>query len=71
MRYPKLKPWELEPYFSQHMMSMTEENLDSKADIAEQLAWRDMRIESLVMEIIALQEQLEEELVLRISNNDS
>ena len=34
----------LEPYFSRHMMAMTAENLDSKADIAMELAERDQRI---------------------------
>lgn len=59
MRYPKLNPWELEPYFSQHMMSMTEENLDSKADIAEQLAWRDSRIVELENRIKGLRSEVE------------
>lgn len=59
MRYPKLNPWELEPYFSQHMRSMTEENLDSKADIAEQLAWRDSRIVELERRIKGLLSEVE------------
>lgn len=58
MRYPKLNPWELEPYFSQHMMSMTEENLDSKADIAEQLAFRDMQITKLSQALTYIESEL-------------
>lgn len=41
----------LEPYFSRHMMAMTTENLDSKADIAMELAERDQRIALLEAEI--------------------
>lgn len=46
--YPRCyHPWDLEPYYSRHVSAMTTERLDSKADIAEQLAWRDKRIEEL------------------------
>lgn len=34
----------LEPHFSRHMMAMTTENLNSKDDIAMELAARDQRI---------------------------
>lgn len=43
--YPEiLKLWELEPYYSQHVMAMTVEKLHSKSDIAAQLAWRDQQL---------------------------
>lgn len=43
--YPtNLDPHELEPFYSQHMAAMTEEDLYSKSEIAEQLAWRDKRL---------------------------
>lgn len=45
--YPNLKPWELEPHYARHISAMTSEGLHSKAAIAEQLAWRDQRIEAL------------------------
>lgn len=45
--YPAHRPWELEPHYSRHVSAMTSEGLHSKADIAEQLAWRDKRIEEL------------------------
>jgi hypothetical protein len=45
--YPKHRPWDLEPHYSRHVSAMTAEQLHSKADIAEQLAWRDQLIESL------------------------
>ena len=49
-----LKPWDLEPYYSIHVSAMTTEQLHDKADIAEQLAWRDQRIVKLQDEITAL-----------------
>lgn len=42
--YPKCRPWELEPYYCAHISAMTREGLHSKADITEQLAWRDKHI---------------------------
>lgn len=46
--YPKhFKAWDLEPYYSRHIGAMTSEQLHDKADIAEQLAWRDQRIAEL------------------------
>ncbi len=46
--YPKnLLPWELEPHFYKHMLAMTAENLNNKAEIAQQLAYRDKQIEQL------------------------
>lgn len=46
--YPRdLDPQALEPHFGRHMLALTAENLDGKAEIAEQLAWRDMRLEAL------------------------
>ncbi len=45
--YPNLMPWLLEPHYCKHIGAMTEEDLHSKAAIAEQLAWRDKTIETL------------------------
>ncbi len=45
--YPNLKPWSLEPHYHKHIGAMTSEDLQSKAAIAEQLAWRDKTIKSL------------------------
>lgn len=42
--YPPQNPRELEPHYSAHVAAMTTERLDGKAEIAEQLAWRDNRI---------------------------
>jgi hypothetical protein len=45
--YPRdLNPAALEPHLSQHKLALTAEGLDGKADIAEQLAWRDQRLEA-------------------------
>ena len=52
--YPPQRPWLLEPYYCQHVSAMTTEGLHSKADIAEQLAWRDKRIAELEAEIAQL-----------------
>jgi hypothetical protein len=45
--YPDTNPWDVEPHYSRHVGAMTREGLDSKADIAVQLAWRDQEIENL------------------------
>ncbi len=45
--HPRLHPMELEPHYTKHVAAMTHEQLTSKSDIAEQLAWRDRRIELL------------------------
>jgi len=45
--YAERDPRELEPHFSRHMMAMTAEDLHRKAAIAEELAYRDKRIEEL------------------------
>jgi hypothetical protein len=48
IQYPTdLHPWALEPYYNRHIGAMTSEGLYSKADIAEQLAWRDKTIATL------------------------
>jgi hypothetical protein len=52
--YPEQDPRELEPYFSFHMNAMTAERLDGKAEIAEQLAWRDKKIEALKEYIVRI-----------------
>lgn len=46
--YPRnLRAVDLEPHYCRHVSAMTTEQLHSKADIAEQLAWRDQAIEQL------------------------
>jgi hypothetical protein len=45
--YPDFRPWLLEPHYHRHISHMTTEDLDSKADIAKQLSWRDKTIETL------------------------
>ena len=47
MLYPKQNPTKLEPYYRNHVLAMTAEGLNSKSDIAAQLAWRDKRIDEL------------------------
>lgn len=42
--YAKRNPRELEPYYSDHISALTEESLHAKADIAVELAWRDLQI---------------------------
>lgn len=46
--YPRRKPWELEPHFSQHVSAMTSEALHSKVAIAAELAARDCALKRLV-----------------------
>ncbi len=46
-RYPDIAPWEVEPFYSEHVAAMTAERLHGKAEIAAQLAWRDQRIAEL------------------------
>lgn len=45
--YAERDPRDLEPYFSRHMMAMTAEKLNTKAAIAEELAYRDKQIHAL------------------------
>lgn len=45
--YPKLNPQEFPELFTAHMSAMTTEQLNSKSQIATQLAYRDMQIEKL------------------------
>jgi hypothetical protein len=45
--YPVVDPQTLEHHYHRHVGAMTREGLDSKADIAVQLAWRDQEIENL------------------------
>lgn len=45
-----LKPWDMDDaggHYCRHVSAMTTENLHSKADIAEELAWRDMQLAKL------------------------
>ncbi len=45
--YPPQDPIKLGAHYTRHIAAMTTEELHSKADIAEQLAWRDLEIEHL------------------------
>jgi ketosteroid isomerase-like protein len=45
--YPPQDPQALGRYYTDHVAGMTEAGLDGKAEIAEQLAWRDKRIAEL------------------------
>ena len=49
--YAVRDPEEQGEWFVRHMSAMTKENLHSKAEIAEELAHRDIRIEALEAEI--------------------
>lgn len=49
--YPPQVPGRLEPHYSRHVEAMTREGLHLKSAIAEQLAWRDLRIEQLEQEL--------------------
>ncbi len=60
-QYPTdLDPRALEPQFSCHMLALTAEGLHDKSAIAEQLAWRDKRIEALKESVQAYQRLNEE-----------
>lgn len=52
-------PWELEPYYSRHVIAITREELHGKSDIACELAFRDKRIADTEAELLSLREQLE------------
>lgn len=54
--YPPQDPMELGGWYTRHVVAMTTEKLHDKADIAEQLAWRDKRIEELEAQIAKAQE---------------
>jgi len=45
--YPPQDPRALGKFYLRHLSAMTSEGLDGKAEIAEQLAWRDQRIAKL------------------------
>lgn len=57
-QYAARLPWKLEPYYSRHVLAMTEERLESKSAIAAELAWRDARLDELVADIEALNQWL-------------
>jgi len=40
--------YNMKTYYERHVMAMTAEALHDKGDIAAELAWRDMKIQSLV-----------------------
>jgi len=52
--YPDIDPVSLGKHYTRHLMAMTEEALDSKADIATQLAFRDQHIKALEQEALDL-----------------
>jgi hypothetical protein len=52
--YPKVNPAKLEPHYSRHVLAMTAERLNSKADIAAQLAKRDSELEQLQVRNVKL-----------------
>lgn len=61
-RYPYVSAIELDragDYYSRHVAAMTEEGLHSKTDIAGQLGWRDMTIDTLKAETIKLREEID------------
>jgi chromosome segregation ATPase len=60
--YPDVVNFELEPYYTRHVSGMTSHGLHDKADIAEQLAWRDQRIEALAAELAAAKQERDEAL---------
>ena len=57
--YAERDPMELEPYYFQHMMAMTSEDLHSKSAIAEELAYRDKRIAELEAALRVAREAIE------------
>ena len=48
MKYEKQNIEDLEPYYSEHVLAMTTENLYKKSDIAAQLAVRDKSIDKML-----------------------
>lgn len=49
--YAQRNPEELEPFYSDHVLAMTQEDLRSKAAIAAELAYRDSLIKELRMRL--------------------
>lgn len=49
--YAERDPDEIEPCRMRHLLAMTSEGLHSKADIADELAYRDKEIERLTQEL--------------------
>lgn len=63
--YPKQDAIRLGDYYIRHVQAMTSEALHSKADIAEQLAWRDRDIDTLTAlnaRLAAVLEQIDEKI---------
>jgi predicted RNase H-like nuclease (RuvC/YqgF family) len=61
--YGKRNPLKLDEkggYFIRHMAALTRENLHGKAEIAEELGYRDMIIDELQAKITELQKQVDE-----------
>lgn len=57
--YPEIQPMVLGEYYVRHMSAMTTENLESKSDIAVQLAWRDKRLCEALVEIAKLRSRID------------
>lgn len=57
--YPPQNPIELGVHYTRHVSAMTSEGLYLKSAIAEQLAYRDKRIEELEAENAELAEEVE------------
>ncbi len=58
--YPPQDAQALGRHYLRHLEAMTAEALDGKAEIAEQLAWRDQRIEELESQLATADEELEQ-----------
>lgn len=56
--YADRKPWELEPYYCNHVAAMTAEGLHEKSAIAAELAWRDKEINRLCEKVEDLEATL-------------
>lgn len=59
-RYPEQDPVALDKaggYYMRHVHAMTVEALHGKSEIAEQLGWRDQRIDALEAEVAGLRKQ--------------
>lgn len=57
------------PHYMKHASAMTKEELHDKADIAEELAWRDMQIEQLRAELTAEREKVAQLEAKRAADN--
>lgn len=58
--YADRDPRQLEPWYSRHVSSMTTEGLHDKADIAAELAYRDLQIETSQQATAACMKRIDE-----------